>query len=91
MRTPTFVDDHLRSRNSLHSAMLFFAVIGADVDELDGFSNVVAKTLFVAGTIGNESVQDELFDMGRDISLYLGCIPAVGERSGVNPGFPCRF
>ena len=29
--------------------------------------------------------------MGRDISLYLGCIPTVGERSGVDPSFPCRF
>ena len=44
--------------------MLFFAIIGADVDELDSFSDVVAKTLFVAGTIGNEGVQDELFDTG---------------------------
>jgi len=63
-RTPTFGNDHFRSRSSFHSAMPFFTVIGADVNELDGFGDVVAETLFVASTIGNEGVQDKLLDMG---------------------------
>lgn len=91
MKPPTFVDDHFRSRNGLHSALLLFTVIGADVDKLDGFSDVVAKTLFVTSTIGNKGVQDELFDTRRDVALYLGSVPAIGERSGINPSFPGRF
>lgn len=70
-RTPTFGDGHFRRRSRFHSAMPFFAVIGTDVNELDGFGDVVAETLFVTSTIGNKGVQDELLDMGRDISLYL--------------------
>ena len=62
--TLTFVDDHFRDRDGFHSAVLFFAVICADVDKLDSFGDVVPETLFVAGTVDDEGVQDELFDVG---------------------------
>ena len=64
------------------------ALVGTDVDELDGFGDGVPETVLVTGAVGDEGVENELLDVVGYIALYLGCITAVCQALWV---YPCSM
>lgn len=59
--------------------------MGTDVDELHCLGNGMTKTVLITSPVCNERVEDELLNVGGYISLYLRCIPTVGQVLGVYP------
>lgn len=57
-----------------------------DFDELDRFTDAVAKAVLVAYTVRDVSVVVELLDIVRSIAGYGRGIAVVGEGSRINPG-----